>query len=306
MPLDSDRLLAFVTVAHEQGFSKAAQVLGKTQSAVSQAVMALEAELGARLFVRDGRSTRLTDAGRVLLEHAERVLDDMARARERLSALGELRSGRLVIGATDTLACYVLPPVLRAFRDRHPGVELRLEHRPSPATAVEVAEWRVDVGIVALPLPAGLEARGRPIEGRVQIEELAPYEDVAICPPDHPLAKKRRVQAAELAREPLLLLDRTTGTRAFLEGAWARDGLRPTVQMEMTSVEVLKRLVELGFGVSIVPSVSVQREVEAGTLVAVKLVEPRSGRSVGLVTPVGSASSPAVAAFSAVARSILR
>jgi DNA-binding transcriptional LysR family regulator len=304
IPLDGDRLLAFVTVARERGFSRAAQSLGKTQSAVSQAVIALEEELGARLLVRDGRSTRVTDAGRVLLEHAERVLEEMERARGRLSALGELREGRLVIGATDTLACYVLPPVLAAFRRRHPGVELRLEHRPSPATAVEVAEGRVDVGVVALPLPAGLEARARPIEARVLMEPLTSHEDVAICPPDHPLARRRRVHVRDLAREPLLLLDRTTGTRAYLEAAWARDGVRPTVQMEMTSVEVLKRLVELGFGVSVVPAVSVGREVEAGTLGAVKLVKAASGRSVGLVTPARGAS-PAVTAFSAVARSVL-
>jgi DNA-binding transcriptional LysR family regulator len=301
-PLDSDRLLAFVTVARERGFSRAARVLGKTQSAVSQAVIQLEGELSQRLFVRDGKATRLTDAGVVLLEHAERVLEDMAQARERLAELGELRSGQLVIGATDTLACYFLPPVLAAFRARYPGVELRLDNRPSPATAVAVAERRVDVGVVALPLPTDLEARGRPIRERVQIDALAPYKDVVICPPDHALVRRRGVRVADLAGVPLLLLDQTTGTRAFLDAAFERAGVRPLVQMEMSSVEVLKRLVELGFGVSVVPAVSVEREVRARALVAMPLAGARRGRSVGLVTPASGQPSRAGAAFVEVAR----
>ena len=163
IPLDADRLVAFVTVAQERGFSRAARVLGKTQSAVSQAVLQLERELGQPLLVRDGRVSHVTEAGATLLEHAERILDEMSRARERLSSLSALETGRLGIGTSDTLACHVLPPVLAAYRARHPGVELRLDNRPSPATAVAVAERRVDVGVVALPLPAGLESRGRPV-----------------------------------------------------------------------------------------------------------------------------------------------
>ncbi|HEX7671231.1 MAG TPA: LysR family transcriptional regulator, partial [Polyangiaceae bacterium] len=170
IPLDADRLLAFQMVAKERGFSRAARALGKTQSAVSQAVLHLERELGQPLFVRDGRTTELTAAGATLLEHAERILDEMGRAREHLASLGAVKAGRLGIGTSDTLACHVLPPVLAAYRTRHSGVQLWLDNRPSPATAVEVAERRVDVGVVALPLPDSLESRGRPILERVRVE----------------------------------------------------------------------------------------------------------------------------------------
>src|SRR5512140_1885954 len=103
-PLDTDQLLAFVTVARERGFSRAARALGKTQSAVSQAVLHLERELGQPLLVRDGRSSHVTEAGQTLLEDAERILSDMARARDRLASLGTMKTGRLRIGASDTLA----------------------------------------------------------------------------------------------------------------------------------------------------------------------------------------------------------
>jgi DNA-binding transcriptional LysR family regulator len=297
MTFDSDRLLAFATVARERGFSRAARTLGKTQSAVSQAVLRLEREVGHSLFFRDGRTTALTQAGTVLLDYATRILGDMDAARERLSSLGELRTGRLVIGTSDTLAYYLLPPVLAAFRDRHPGVELRLDNRPSPATALAVAERRVDVGIVALPLPDALGARGDDVAARVHVEPIAPYEDVVVCLSSHAFARRKQVRVPELRDEPLLLLDRTTGTRAFLDAAFERARVSPRVVMEMGSIEVLKRLVELGFGISVVPRLAVQREVAAGTLHAITLVGTSTRRKIGLVTPKFGPPSVAARAF---------
>jgi DNA-binding transcriptional LysR family regulator len=305
-PLDADQLLAFVTVARERGFSRAARRLGRTQSAVSQAVARLEQELDARLFVRSGRTTELSAAGRALLERAERILDEMARAREGLEALHELTAGQLAVGTSDTLAYYVLPPIVAEFRARHPAVELRLDNRPSPATAERVAERAVDVGVVTLPLPSGLRIGGKPLAERLSIEPLAPQEEVAICPPDHPLARRRRVGLEAILGYPLLLLDRTTGARALLDAELARIGAAPAPAMEMSSVEVLKKLVELGLGVSVVPALAVAREVEAGVLAAVRLQGLAVERSVGLVTPAAGPPSRAAAAFVEIARRDLR
>jgi len=304
-PLKSDELLAFATVARERGFSRAARRLGRTQSAVSQAVARLEGEVGARLFLRQGRTTELSPAGRLLLDHAHRVLDEMERARESLQALAELREGSLVVGTSDTLACYLLPPVIAAFRARYPGVELRLDNRPSPATAERVAERAVDLGVVALPLPAELRIGGRPAAERLRAEPLGPHEEVAICPPGHPLARRRRAPLAAVAAHPLLLLDRSTGARSLLDAELARAGAAPAVAMEMSSVEVLKKLVELGLGVSIVPALAVEREVAAGALAAVRLGGSFAQRQVGLLLPAGGPVPRAAAAFADIARAEL-
>src|SRR5947207_9051919 len=168
MDLDSDRLRAFLAVARAHNFSRAARRLGKTQPSVSQAVARLERDLGQPLFVREGRTTRLAPAGRLLLGHAERIFDEMERARAALAGLQELRQGELVVGTSDTLAYYLLPPVFAAFRARYPGVELRLDNRPSPATAAQVADRSVDLGIVSLPLPP---------DPRLVFEPLVPQED---------------------------------------------------------------------------------------------------------------------------------
>ena len=302
MVLDSGRLAAFAAVARQGGFSKAAKELGKTQSSVSQAVLLLERELGQLLFVRDGHTPRLTDAGRVLLARATRIFEEMALAEAELAGLAALTFGELVLGTSDTLACYFLPPVFAAFRARYPRVELRIDNRPSPVIAERVSERKVDLGIVSLPLPASLEVSGHPVAERLDCWLLAPQEDVAVCLPGHPLSATGRVSVQDLAPHPLLLLDRTTSSRAVVELAFAAHQLAPSVAMEMSSVEVLKRLAELGFGVAIVPRFSVERERQAGLLSVLTLSDFGAPRSVGALTPRAVAPTRAARAFLELAR----
>jgi len=302
MIMDSARLAAFSAVATAGGFSKAAKQLGKTQSSVSQAVLLLERELGQKLFSRDGHRPRLTDAGRALLARATRIFEEMALAESELAGLSALDSGELVLGTSDTLACYFLPPVFAAFRERYPKVDLRIDNRPSPVIAERVSEGQVDLGIVSLPLPASLAVSGRAIGERLDCVELAPQEDVAVCSPGHALAKRRQVGVRELALHPLLLLDRTTSSRALVDLAFAAEGLRIELAMEMSSVEVLKRLAELGFGVAIVPRFSVQRERQGGTLRVLGLEQFGAQRSVGALTPRAFAPTRAALAFLALAQ----
>jgi len=302
MILDSARLAAFSAVATAGGFSKAAKQLGKTQSSVSQAVLLLERELGQKLFSRDGHRPRLTDAGRALLVRATRIFDEMARAASELASLSALDSGELVLGTSDTLACYFLPPVFAAFRERYPKVELRIDNRPSPVIAERVSEGQVDLGIVSLPLPASLVVSGRSVRERLDCVELAPQEDVAVCAPTHPLAKRRQLGVRELAPHPLLLLDRTTSSRALVELAFSAEGLTLRVAMEMSSVELLKRFAELGFGVAIVPRFSVQREQQSELLHVLRLEQFGAPRSVGALTPRAFTPTRAALAFLDLAR----
>lgn len=302
MTLDSGRLAAFVAVAGQGGFSKAAKALGKSQSSVSQAVLLLERELGQPLFARDGHRPRLTDAGRALLPRATRILEQMNLAVAELSELQGLESGELVLGTSDTLACYFLPPVFAAFRARYPNIELRIDNRPSPVIAERVSESQVDLGIVSLPLPRSLNLSGQRVEERLEVVVLAPQEDVAVCAPGHPLSRCSRVSVHELAPQPLLLLDRTTSSRALVDLAFAAQNLEFRVAMEMSSVEVLKRLAELGFGVAIVPRFSVERERRAGTLVVLELANFGESRSVGALTPRAFSATRAASAFLELAR----
>jgi DNA-binding transcriptional LysR family regulator len=295
MNLDSDRLAAFRAVARTGGFSRAAVQLHKTQPAISQAIRALEEDVGERLFVRLGRGSRLTQAGEILLEHVEESFAALARARSRLESRRDLTDGELRIGTSDTNACYVLPPVLAAFRERYPGVELRLSNRPSPATEAQVLGHEVDLGFVTLPASsAGLVA-----------EEMVVREDVAIFAPGHPLARRRRVRFEELLEHPLLLLDTGARTRALIDARLAEFPGRARIAMELASIEVVKRLVALEFGVSVVPRIAVEAEIDAGSLHAASVFPRADARRLGVIYASSAPLSLAGNKFIEIARGVL-
>lgn len=299
------RLRAFLAVARAGGFSRAARELGQSQSSLSQAVAGLEEALAQPLFVRDARALHLTEAGRILAAHAERALAELSRAGEALAALSDVTRGSLLVGTSDTLASYLLPPVFAAFRARFPGVSLRLDNRPSPGVAERVLQRQVDLGVISLPLPRKQAPRADGRKAQLEVEPLCAQRDVVICPPSHALARRRSLTFAELAREPLVLLDPSTGSRGLLEERFAALGARPEVAMEMSSVEVIKRLVELGFGLSVIPEIAVQRELAQGTLRALRLPAAWPKRQVGLVLPQQGLLSHAGRAFIEVLRTSL-
>ena len=295
MNLDSERLRSFRAVARAGGFSQAARGLHKTQPAVSQSVRALEEDIGEPLFHRLGRGVRLTPAGQILLDHVEQSFAVLDAARTRLQALGSLEAGELVIGTSDTHACYLLPPVLEAYRRAYPGIELRISNRPSAETERQVEAREVDLGVVTFPV-ASSRLAGEPLRSR---------EDIAIFAPDHRLASRRRVRFADLVDEPLLLLDRGSRTRSLIDSQWAAAGGEPRIAMELASVEVVKRLVALGFGVSVVPRMACEAELEAGSLACARIWGASGPRQVGIVYPRGAQLSQAGARFAEMARDLL-
>ncbi len=295
MNLDTDRLRVLHAVARAGGFSRAAERLHRTQPAVSQAVRTLEEQVGEPLLLRLGRRVELTAAGEILVEQAEQAFAALDVARERLEALRGLETGALAIATSDTNACYLLPPVLRAFRERHPGIELRIANRPSPAAEAQVLDREVDLAIVTLP--AG--------DPRLVAEPLAVREDVVIFAPDHPLAGRRRLRLESLVEHPLLLLDRGARSRSWIDEGLRASGTAPRVAMELASIEVVKRLVALGFGISVVPRIAVDDELAAGRLACARLVGSAGRRRVGVVHPRGSTLARPAAAFLEIARSAL-
>lgn len=292
--LRSDRLRLFDAVLRRGGFSAAARALGVTQSSVSQGIAALEADLGLPLFDRSTRTLRLTEAGETLRAHVGSVLDALEATRAALQQLDEVTVGQLSLGATDTVATHLLPPVFAAFRKRYPGVELRLDNRPSPAIAEKVAARELDLGVVSLPLPRASQA----VEALTQ-SPLVAQRDVVIVPRRHPLAARAKVKLDELAKHPLVLLDRSTASRAWLERHFAAADLQPRVAMEMSSLEVLIKLVELEFGISVVPALAVRD----ARVVALPLAGAER-RMVGLVMP--KSASRVALAFAALCRELLR
>ena len=284
--LELQQLRGFCEVARQGSFTRAADRLYLTQPAVSQQIKSLEEELGQSLLERGRKGVRLTDAGEALYRRARSALGELAAARAELEGMGSRVRGRVLLATSDTNCTYVLPPVLARFRERFPEVEVDIRNKMSPEIGQLVLADEIDFGLATLPI------RGRGLT----TEPVFERRDVWIFPVVHPLAGRKAILPATAGRHPLLALERGSQSRALLDAVLRGAGATPAIAMELGSIEIIKRFVEIGFGVALVPEVSVSAEVDSGRLAAVAARGvPR--RAVGLVRHRGRPASPAATAL---------
>ena len=258
-----DQALAFYAVAKRGSFSKAAAELFRSQSAVSMQVAKLETALGQRLLDRTTKRITLTEAGHILLRYIAQMDNLMQQAVQELGDLDRLERGRLVLCTSDTTGCYRLPGMLQQYRLRHPGIDIVVRNATSPNTIQAVLDHEVDLGIVTLAgLKPGLEAI-----------PLFPRHDVFICPPQHPLAGRQRMRLKDLERYPLILLDQRCSSRRIIDELCEQARVQLQIAMELSSIEVIKRFVRIDAGLSVVPAMSIQEELDTGVLAAVEIGE---------------------------------
>jgi DNA-binding transcriptional LysR family regulator len=214
----------FLAVAKAGSFRAAAEAMHLSQPALSQHVAEMERELGTRLFDRLGRKIALTEAGRILEEHALRLFASLASAREAVADLSGLKRGSLVIGASTTPGIYVLPGIIAAFQKKYPGVALSLRIDNSTLIEEQIRGNEVDLGVVgghALRLGEDCVAAGL-------LDEL-----VLIVPPGHPWAGRREIQPARLRDQRLLIREEGSATRQLTERALQQAGGSITASMEL-------------------------------------------------------------------------
>jgi DNA-binding transcriptional LysR family regulator len=185
----------------------------------------------------------------------------LQQAVQEIEDLDQLARGRLVLCASDTTACYRLPAMLQQYRAQHPGIDIVVRNATSPQTIEAVCAHEVDLGIVTL-------AALRP---ELEAVPLFPRRDVLICHPQHPLAQRATVLLKDLEHYPLILLDQRCASRRIIDEWCAQARVHLRITMELSSIEVVKRFVRIDAGVSIVPAVAVQEEVQGGMLAAVAI-----------------------------------
>ena len=289
--MDIYQLRSFYEIVREQSFTRAADKLFLTQPAISLQIKALESELDEILLERNRRQLRLTPAGEILFAHAKAVLSRLEKARDDIAALKQVLRGRLTIGTSDTNCTYVLPNVLAEFRARYPAVELNIRNRMSPEVSNLVLNDEVEFGLATLPV------KHRDLVS----ESLFERRDVLICPPDHALGKRRRIGLKQLAEYPFLVLERRSTSRQLLDEVFQRQGLALQVEMTLGGIEIIKRYVEIGLGIALVPEVAVEAEVAARKVHAVQ-VNGLAKRQIGLIEHRQRRRSPATEAFLALLR----
>lgn len=286
--MDLRQLRYFEAVARHRHFTRAAGELHVAQSALSQAVRRLEAELGVELFERTSRQVRLTAAGEVVLERAGRVLAEADALRDAVMGLRGLDGATIALGTVPRMGGVDAPTLVTGFRERHPGVAfgLRTGTRTYVLGLLEAGELDVAFVCVSPPdLPAGFSGH-----------ELGREPLVAITPPAHRLAGETLLPLAALAREPLVTLGtRSAIGQATLTALRAAGGV-PSVVTETEEPSTARALVAQGVGLSLVPAAIVE---EPGPAVATIPTDPAVELPISLVRHAGRRASPAVEAFSA-------
>lgn len=291
-----EQLRFFHAVAEMGSFTAASRALHLTQPAVSNQVKNLEEELGQRVFERSGRTVRLTRAGEVLYTHTRRIFQQVREAEGILEDLKSLRAGRLLLGMVDVMSIHVLPRIFRVFHNSFPRVEISIEVDNSANLSRGVRDGRFDLGFVTLPL---LEEN---------LVSVPVYNDVmrAIAPAGHPLTRKKRVTLEDLASTTMIVYKRGSVTHSIIEQIFRSAGIELEPDMEIDRPEAMKKLVEAGLGVSIMPEMSIAREVEEGSLVVLPTGDIRFERQLGLIYRQAQVFSPSVAAFLTILRTELK
>jgi LysR family transcriptional regulator, cyn operon transcriptional activator len=240
------QLRTFVMIADNGGFARAAARLHLTQSAASRQISALESELNVLLFDRVGRRIRLTSEGEDLLQRSRRLLADADLIGERARSLKGGQVGTLRVSATSQVIENLLAPFLSQYLQRHPGVEVRLSESGGAGQHRQLERGEVQLAIMA----AGGE--------RMQSRLLYPIHVMAVFPAAHRFARRTTLNIAELADEPLLLLNGDFGSRSWFDAACDVAGIRAPVLLESGAPQTLMALAAIGYGIAILPS-NVQR-----------------------------------------------
>jgi LysR family transcriptional regulator, transcriptional activator of the cysJI operon len=271
------RLQVFHTVAKQLSFTKAAELLFMTQPAVTFQVKQLEEHFNTRLFERSHGKISLTPAGELALDYAERILNLTSEMEARISELTGQVSGPLLIGASTTIAEYMLPRLLGEFKRLHPETQARLTVANSETIENKVADHTLDLGLIESP------SHHPNLVTKVCCED----ELIMIVAPDGEFAKLKTVTPAQVATQPYISRESGSGTRECIDEFFKLNGVsldEVNLVMELGSREAIKGAVAAGLGVAVLSATTVAKEVKLGELVAVP-INPPLRRQLSLVYP---------------------
>ena len=288
--MDLKTLEVFCRIVELQSFTRAAEVVSLTQPTVSGHIKDLEEELGLRLLDRVGRTVTPTRAGEILYGYARRILGLRAEAQQAISEhKGGLR-GDLALGGSSIPGSYVLPPIIAAFKQKHPEAAITLYVKDSRDIVRGVGDGAYEAGLVG----------ARFEEGRVRYDRYAQDELVLAVPASHAWAGRSSVRLRDLIGQPIIMRERGSGTRKGMEKAMAEHGLdtsRLRVVLEVTSNEAVRQALKAGAGVAVISQRAVQDDVRCGLVTALRFQGSRMIRDFFLVTHRTRSRSPLGEAF---------
>jgi LysR family transcriptional regulator, transcriptional activator of the cysJI operon len=281
-----ESLKVFCDLTETESFTKAAQINGVTQSAVSQNISALEKQFKSLLIERSKKNFRLTAEGEVLYDYSKRILQGYGAIQSKMQELKGVVSGDIRVSAVYSIGLYELPPYLKRFMKDYPTVNLRVEYRRSNQVYEDVTSNVVDIGLVAYP-------------GRDNKVETLPFRKdklVLACHPQHPLAKAKSVKLAALNGQKFVRFEPDIPTSQAIEKAFKEHHVSVQNVMQFDNIDMVKRAVEMEAGIAILPEEAIRQEVENKTLAGVRL-EGDHSRPLGIIYKKGKVLSPAMKKF---------
>jgi DNA-binding transcriptional LysR family regulator len=270
-----ETLKVYCDLVETESFSQAAERNFITQSAVSQQVRGLEEKFKRRLLerVRGRREMRLTQAGEAFYNASREVLRAYGELEESMRTLTGTVSGTVRVATVYSVGLHELPTPVREFMSRYPQAKIDLEYSRTTRVVRDVLDGAVELGVVAFPeKKRGLEVV--PLKG----DRL-----VLICPPSHPFARRKKLRAADLKDQDFVLFERDIPTRRAIDRILRAHGVAVRRVAEFDNIETIKRAVEVGLGLAVVPRPSVLDEERSGQLAVVQLAEPEWTRTVGVI-----------------------
>jgi DNA-binding transcriptional LysR family regulator len=246
MNISLRQLRAFLAVARQQHFRRAAESLHLSQPAVSRHIAELESELGLKLFDRNTREVVPTEAGRYLESAVGRVLDELEGVLAHVHSESERRRGKVHVASVPTLSAGLMPQCIAECTRRYPELVIQLHDQAQTLVLDSVRGGEVDFGVAIEP----------PDTGEFDSELILRDPFMLVCRPDHPLAALERVPWRKLQGQPLILLDYSSGSRRLIDQVFARRGIEPTVMQQTGHTHTAFRMVEAGLGISVSPALS--------------------------------------------------
>lgn len=265
----------FIEVAKREHVTEAAHALHVAQSAISRQIFNLEKELGVDLFVREGRTIRLTPIGRVFLEHMERAVHVIDDARQVVKEYVDPNKGIIHVGFPPSLASYIMPTAISYFREKYPHASFELHQNTYRGLIDAVIKGQINMAILG-PTP--------PEDEKIWSDILFTENIVALLPSNHPLAKQSSIRLIELKDEPFVLFPKGFVLRdVVMEGCLQR-GFQPQVSFEGEDLDTVKGFVSAGLGVTLIPEVTIVDCLPRAT-VRVPIIDPHLKRSVAAIIP---------------------
>ncbi|MDL2257978.1 LysR family transcriptional regulator [Eubacteriales bacterium OttesenSCG-928-K08] len=287
MSADLELYRVFCTVAKCGSLSHAARELYISQPAVSQAMRRLEDSLGCSLFTRTSRGISLTGEGRMLYSYADKAVSLVAAAEDKLNRMRTLQSGGLMIGASDTLCQYFLLPYLERFHAEYPEVQLQVTNRTTPETVDLLKIGKVDIALVNLPIE----------DSSLNVRECLQVHDIFVAAERFSHFKGQPITWDMLAREPLVLLERASNSRKYLDSFATQHGVVLHPEIELGAHSLLVQFAQIGLGIACVTSEFAKDPLANGELFEVIMDDPLPPRNIGLISLDGVPLSAAATRF---------